>query len=115
MMNSADGLALLDTNILVYDRVEHVSKLKGDGAGFDILSFETGGQERLIEVKTTNFGRYTPFYVTFNELEVSRHAAPQYHLYRVFGFQTMPRLFTKPGALDQNFSLEPSNYVARLQ
>jgi hypothetical protein len=33
-------------------QVEHVSVTQGDGLGFDILSFEPGGEDRLIEVKT---------------------------------------------------------------
>jgi hypothetical protein len=34
-----------------------VSVTRGDHEGFDILSFESGGTERLVEVKTTGFGR----------------------------------------------------------
>jgi len=50
------------------NRVEHASTAQGDGLGYDILSYETSGQERFIEVKTTAFGGTTPFYVTHNEL-----------------------------------------------
>src|ERR1043166_6864573 len=45
-------------------KIEHVSVTKGDGLGFDVLSFEADGQERLIEVKTTSFGKRTPFFVS---------------------------------------------------
>src|SRR5436190_2714982 len=45
-------------------QVERVSKTRGDGLGYDILSFEASGEERLIEVKTTSYGSSTPFYVT---------------------------------------------------
>jgi len=38
------------------DRVDHVSKSKGDGLGYDVLSFDADGKERFIEVKTTAFG-----------------------------------------------------------
>lgn len=41
------------------DRVEHVSVTKGDGLGYDVLSFESNGRERYIEVKTTAFGAAT--------------------------------------------------------
>jgi hypothetical protein len=34
------------------NRIEHVSNTQGDGAGFDILSFEINGKERFVEVKT---------------------------------------------------------------
>lgn len=44
------------------EKVEWTSKVKGDGAGYDVLSFENSGKERFIEVKTTGFGREAPFY-----------------------------------------------------
>jgi hypothetical protein len=50
------------------DRVEHVSATRGDGFGYDVLSFEPDGRERFIEVKTTAFGAMVPFFVTRNEL-----------------------------------------------
>jgi hypothetical protein len=43
------------------EKIEHISQTKGDGLGYDVLSFEGTGQERLIEVKTTRFGALTPF------------------------------------------------------
>jgi hypothetical protein len=94
--------------------VSHVSVDQGDGLGYDILSYEEDTRERLIEVKTTKFGEYTPFYVTRPELEVSRQAAAQYHLYRLYSFGPSPRLFTRQGSLDETFSLEPSAYLARV-
>lgn len=94
--------------------VEHVSRVRGDGAGYDIMSFESDGRERLIEVKTTRYGQYTPFFVTANEVGVSRDAGMSYHLYRVFSFEARPRLFWKAGSLDHAFALDPSEYVARL-
>ena len=36
-------------------RIERAARVRGDGRGYDIASFEVGGRERLIEVKTTNF------------------------------------------------------------
>jgi hypothetical protein len=95
-------------------RVEQVSATRGDYEGFDILSFEPDGAERLVEVKTTGFGRYTPFFVTPNEVSVSRREAEAYHLYRLFSFREEPRLFTVAGALDRNFQLEASEFVARV-
>ncbi len=41
------------------NRIEHTAVTKGDGLGYDIMSFETNGRERLIEVKTTRFGIQT--------------------------------------------------------
>ncbi|WP_426147032.1 DUF3883 domain-containing protein [Polaromonas sp. DSR2-3-2] len=94
------------------DRVEHVSVSKGDGLGYDVLSFESDGKERLIEVKTTTFGRDTPFFVSRGELALSEGAKDQFHLYRLFEFRKSPRLFDLPGALDQHCLLDPVIYRA---
>lgn len=94
------------------DKVEHVSQSKGDGLGFDVLSFESDGKERLIEVKTTTFGRETPFFVSRGELTLSHGAKDQFHLYRLFEFRKAPRMFDLPGALDQHCVLDPVTYRA---
>lgn len=41
-------------------KVERVSNTRGDGLGYDVLSFDGDGKERLIEVKTTRYGASTP-------------------------------------------------------
>ena len=94
------------------DRVEHVSVSKGDGLGYDVLSFDSNGKERLIEVKTTTFGRDTPFFVSRGELALSQGAKEQFHLYRLFEFRQSPRLFDLPGSLDQHCLLDPVTYRA---
>ena len=50
-------------------KVRWVSEDEGDGAGYDILSFEPDGRERLIEVKTTNGAARTPFFLSENECQ----------------------------------------------
>lgn len=94
-------------------RVEHVAVSRGDGLGFDVLSFDSDGRERLIEVKTTKSGEFMPFYVSRNELAVSRREASQYHLYRVFKYGASPRLFVVSGSLDRTCTLEPTTFIAR--
>jgi hypothetical protein len=96
------------------DRVEHVALTRGDGLGFDVRSFEANGGDRLIEVKTTTYGKYIPFFVSRNELQVSRDEADAYQLYRLFHFRRDPRLFNLPGALDQSCDLDPAVYTARV-
>jgi hypothetical protein len=93
-------------------KVEQVSATQGDSAGFDILSFEESGRERLIEVKTTTYGPLTPFFVTTNEIETS--CKDNYHLYRTFDFRRNPKLFTKQGPLDKSFMLEPTQFIAMI-
>ena len=95
-------------------RVERVTETRGDGLGFDVLSFEVSGAERLIEVKTTAYGPSTPFFVTRNELDVSREAGERYHLYRAFNFRREPRLYAKRGSLELVFRLEASQFVAAI-
>jgi len=95
-------------------KVEHVSVTHGDGPGFDVLSFDISGRERFIEVKTTAYGPLTPFFVTRNEVAVSHEADDGYYLYRAFEFRRQPKLFTKQGPLDQSFSLDPLQYIARV-
>jgi hypothetical protein len=96
------------------DRVEHVAVTLGDGVGFDILSFDDSGRERYIEVKTTKYGKATPFYVTRNEVSVSRAEGDAYHLYRLFEFRKDPRLFSLNGALERTCSLQPVQFVANV-
>ena len=56
----------------------------------------------------------TPFYVSRNELRTSRAESGRYHLYRVFAFRKRPQLFTKCGALEHSFDLDPVQFEARI-
>ncbi len=96
------------------DRVEHIALTQGDGAGFDIRSFEGNGRDRFIEVKTTAYGKQVPFFVSQNEVAVSRNYGDHYHLYRVFRFRNDPRLFILAGALEHICNLSPVQFVARI-
>lgn len=94
------------------ERIEHVSKNKGDGAGYDILSFDGDGRERFIEVKTTAYVAETPFFVTPNEIEFSGEQADQFHLYRLFSFRKRPQMFVLPGDVSANCQLDPVSFRA---
>jgi len=100
-----DGLA---------SKIIHISATENDGLGFDVLSYETDGRERLIEVKTTRFGSLTPFFASRNEVEVSDRRDADYQLYRVFKFFEQPKLFMLPGSLRRSYRLDPVNYAARV-
>lgn len=93
-------------------RIEHTSKVRGDYEGYDILSFDVNGAERLIEVKTTKYGADTPFFVTRNEVSTSERRAPLYHVYRLYGFRQAPRLYTLPGAISQSCRLSAASFLA---
>ncbi len=79
--------------------IRHVSQIEGDHLGYDILSFEPDGRERLIEVKTTRFAALTPFFASRHEVEVSRQRHEQYQLYRVYRFSADAKLFALSGSL----------------
>lgn len=93
-------------------RIEHTSKLRGDYEGYDILSFDATGAERLIEVKTTKYGAETPFFVTRNEVSTSERRSALYHVYRLYGFRQTPKLYTLPGAINQSCQLSAESFLA---
>lgn len=94
-------------------RVEWIADTRGDGAGYDIASFDGDESPRLIEVKTTGSGRQFPFLVTSNEVRASEREPSSYHLYRVFEFARDPRMYILRGALSDVCRLEPTQYRAR--
>ena len=96
------------------ERIEQVSVTVGPSAGFDVRSFEEDGSDRLIEVKTTKYGKDTPFFITPHELSISRQKSPCYVLYRLFKFRQSPRLFALRGCIEECCILEPSAYKARV-
>lgn len=93
-------------------RIEHTSVVRGDYEGYDILSFDETGDERLIEVKTTKYGAETPFFVTRNEVSTSERRASLYCVYRLYGFRQTPKLYTLPGAIGQSCQLSAASYLA---
>lgn len=94
------------------DRIDHVARSRGDGLGYDVLSYEIDGSERFIEVKTTSFGQMTPFFVSRNEVEFSEEAGSRFHLYRLFDFRKSPRMFDLAGPVKENCRLDPVSYRA---
>lgn len=94
------------------DAIEHVTADDGDGPGYAIHSYGLDGSDRLIEVKTTRYGRETPFHVSAHEVAMSRRHGSRFWVYRVFSFRERPRLYMLHGALDQGTTLEPTEYRA---
>ncbi|TDT33560.1 DUF3883 domain-containing protein [Naumannella halotolerans] len=95
------------------ERVEHVSRTRGDGLGYDVLSFsgETG-QERYLEVKTTRSSRYRPFLLTRNELAASEEWGEAFVLCRLFRFsETSAQQYRIVGPLGTGLELVPSTYL----
>jgi len=93
--------------------IEWTSEVHGDGAGYDIRSFNPANDDELfIEVKTTKLGKYLPFYISGNEVEFSRKKHDHYSLYRVYDFKRDPKLFMLNGDVSQHVNLHPTTYRA---
>jgi hypothetical protein len=93
-------------------KVRWVAAEDGDGAGFDVLSFDFSGHQRLLEVKTTNGTARTPFFLTRNEREMAAERLADWRIYRVHLFATEPRIFTIAPPLEKAVNLSPEMWRA---
>ena len=93
-------------------KVEHTAHTEGPSAGYDILSYDAGGNKKRIEVKTTRLGKRTPFFITRNELQKSLQHRDNYWLYRIFDLQkpSGPKMYIHPGAVEKWASLQAETY-----
>jgi hypothetical protein len=96
----------------LFQRVDWVSDRLGDGAGFDILSYDSPGEARYIEVKTTNSTHTSSFIISRNELEFSQEVGDAFFLYRLFQFRVAPSLYMLRGDVAKQLHLEPIDYRA---
>ncbi len=98
------------------EEVVWASKDEGDGLGYDVRSFSVDNRgkedELFVEVKTTNSGKYQPFYISDNEVTFSKQEAKRYALYRVYEFRAAPRFFVLPGSIEKHVNLSANNYRA---
>jgi Domain of unknown function (DUF3883) len=93
-------------------KVRWVSEKDGDGAGYDIRSFDIAGSERLLEVKTTVGGDITPFYLTENERSLSAERPSEFRLLRLYDFNRKPKAFELAPPLEHAVILQPTIYRA---
>jgi hypothetical protein len=102
------------------EKVRHVSFVEGDGAGYDVASFELDGSKKFIEVKTTRDGAETDFFISANEVEFSKRHSGSFCLYRVYAFDpahSLGNFYVRRGSLTEAtaLTLEPVQYWARVQ
>jgi hypothetical protein len=69
----------------LHEQAMKVAK-QGDGAGYDVLSFDEAGHPLHIEVKTTTNGKDEPFYMSAQERAYVDACQATYLLYRVYDF-----------------------------
>ncbi len=92
--------------------VRWVAVEDGDGAGYDVLSFDVTGRARLLEVKTTNGSARTPFFLTRNERDLAAERPQDWRIYRVHLFANEPRIFTIAPPLENAVNLRPDTWRA---
>ncbi|MBB3441384.1 DUF3883 domain-containing protein [Rhizobium sp. BK379] len=93
-------------------KIRWISEEEGDGAGFDIASFEPGGRPRRIEVKTTNGWERTPFHISRNELAAAEEWRSEWCLLRLWNFSREPRAFELHPPLEAHVSLTATTFQA---
>lgn len=93
-------------------KVKWVSQEEGDGAGYDIRSFEVDGTERFYEVKTTIGHRRTPFFLSRNERDFAEEAPENFRIFRLYELGKAPRSFLIAPPLESSLILEPTAYRA---
>jgi hypothetical protein len=99
-----------EDKIELADKIEWISKDKGDGAGFDILSKNKNGTDRYIEVKSTKLSKETPIFFSKTEFDFSKKFSSDYWLYRVFNMQSTPKMFQAKGQFDTFCHVEPTHF-----
>jgi hypothetical protein len=98
--------------VRAWGRERWIADEEGDGAGYDVRSFTPEGDERLLEVKTTNGSARTPFFLSRNELAVAKERSEDWRLYRVHLFASSPHIFTMAPPLDSTLHLRPELWRA---
>jgi len=91
-------------------QVRWVAVEDGDGAGYDVRSFDAVGRERLIEVKTTNGSARTPFFLSRNERALAEERPADWRLYRVHEFSKRPRIFELAPPLELSTTLRTETW-----
>lgn len=93
--------------------------LDDDSKGYDILSFDLDTLEPLfIEVKTTMDNRFTPFYMTANEVQFSKVHANNYRLYRIFDLKKeVARYYELVGdiSISQEVKIDSVNFMVYIK
>ncbi len=93
-------------------QVRWVSKEDGDGAGYDIRSYTAQGEERWLEVKTTNGPNTTPFWISHNELRISEQNPAPFRLVRLYHFSRTPAAYRLYPPLSDHVHLIATQYRA---
>ena len=95
------------------EQIVHTSVIEGDGAGYDIKSFNIDGSPRYIEVKTTRGTINTDFYMSPNEIKFAEQHSDNFYLYRLYDMNNTNsdvRYYLLNGDVQQSLKATPVNY-----
>lgn len=100
------------------DKVKRVS-LDDMAAGYDVLSFDTAGNEKKIEVKSTTlpYRKYFSFRISAHEKKISDMTA-NYYLYLVFSVNSLkPKIVAikNPFVSKEYLHIEPTQFLIKGQ
>ncbi len=109
LQSEKDRLLACGRGDLVAD-VCWASKVHGDGLGYDILSFSEHGEERWLEVKTTNGYAKMPFYLSANEWRISEKYQDRFRLVRLYNFSWSPTAYKLKPPLNEHVRLTPIEF-----
>lgn len=93
-------------------KVSWISQELGDGAGYDIRSYDLHGAERFLEIKTTMGHARTPFFLSRNERDFADEAQDRFRIFRLHDWNVEPRAFIIKPPLESSLILQPSVYRA---
>tara|TARA_Y100000590_G_C15688273_1_gene1002451 strand:+ start:571 stop:2037 length:1467 start_codon:yes stop_codon:yes gene_type:complete len=96
------------------NKVEHTSQTVGDGTGYDIKSYDEKGNVMYIEVKTTQEGLKSDFFMSPKEIDFSRKNENSYYLYRLYDLELQPKpianFYIERGDISNHYNAEPTEY-----
>ncbi len=96
--------------------LRHIADVEGDGAGYDVLSFQANGAPKYIGVKTTRGSMDAAFFMSANELAFARQHPANYYLYRVYDYDaeaSTGNVYVVSGVPGEGFDITPTQYRIR--
>lgn len=100
------------------NKVRHISIEKGDGSGYDILSFTVDGKEKYIEVKSTSQSSNSSFYLSKNELNFLKNHPQDAFVYRILNIndneEPLLKVYSSDEILNSN-QITPVQYIVKME
>lgn len=99
--------------------ISHIAHTKGDGFGYDVLSFNPEGENVYIEVKTTTGGLERQFHMSINELLFLQKNVEWYIIARVYNYDenkgTADIKYYSGRELYKKATFTPSNFKVKVE